>query len=302
MQEIYKIRALSEYKSWLIVFTCLFVFSSLFLAPTEALADSKTKRAKAGATKQKARPKRTAKSSSKAAARTKTKATAKTAASAAAKKPAKPKRETPLNTREIREAEQRLADLGYWTGKIDGKFDDISRQALVAFQKVTERPRTGKLTRSERAAVMRAERPVPRYAEPAHIEIDLVRQVFFWVDDAGVVTNVLPVSTGSGKDFFAEGYTRTATTPPGRFNIMKKIPGWKKSALGRLYYPNYIIGGIAIHGYQSVPAKPASHGCIRIPMFAAVDIYKRAPVGMSVIVHDGITPMVLPIAPVSSQD
>jgi N-acetylmuramoyl-L-alanine amidase len=302
MQEIYKIRALSEHKSWLIVFTFLFVFTSLFLAPTEVLADSKSKRAKARAAKQKARPKRTTKSSSKVAAKTKTQAATKTAANASAKKPAKPKRETPLNTREIREAEQRLADLGYWTGKIDGKFDEVTRHALIAFQKVTERPRTGRLTRSERAAVMRAERPAPRYDGPSHIEIDLVRQVLFFVDDEGVVTNVLPVSTGSGKDFYAEGYVRTATTPPGRFNIMKKIPGWKKSALGRLYYPNYIIGGIAIHGYQSVPAKPASHGCIRIPMFAAVDIFKRAPVGMSVIVHDGITPAILPLTPVSSQD
>jgi len=31
----------------------------------------------------------------------------------------------------------------------------------------------------------------------------------------------------------------------------------------------YFNGGIAIHGSKSVPAAPASHGCIRIPMSTA---------------------------------
>jgi len=198
-----------------------------------------------------------------------------------------PRRDTPLNRDEIRGAEQKLADLGYWTGPIDGKMDDASRHSLIAFQKVTGRPRTGKLTRVERSAIMRSTRPEPIEAGPSHIEIDLRRQVLFMVDDQGGVAKILPVSTGSGKEFFAEGIQRTAVTPPGRFNIQGKIAGWKKSALGRLYYPSYIIGGIAIHGYSSVPPKPASHGCIRIPMFAAQTFFRTAPTGMMVLVYDG---------------
>jgi lipoprotein-anchoring transpeptidase ErfK/SrfK len=54
-----------------------------------------------------------------------------------------------------------------------------------------------------------------------------------------------------------------------------------------LYYPNYISGGVAIHGSLSVPAQPASHGCIRIPMFAAKEFSQIIPIGMKVIVHDG---------------
>ncbi len=187
----------------------------------------------------------------------------------------------------IQDAEQRLYDLGYWTGPIDGKADESFLSALIAFQKVTGRPRTGTLSRLERAAVMRASRPDPLEKGGAHIEVDLRRQVLFAVDDQGMVTTILPVSTGSGQDFFAEGFERTATTPTGRFTIQGKVEGWKKSALGRLYYPNYIIGGIAIHGYPSVPAKPASHGCIRIPMFAAKEFSSLFPVGTTVIVHDG---------------
>jgi lipoprotein-anchoring transpeptidase ErfK/SrfK len=52
-----------------------------------------------------------------------------------------------------------------------------------------------------------------------------------------------------------------------------------------LYYPSYIVGGIAIHGSKSVPAYPASHGCIRIPMYAAKDFSDMTPIGVPVIVH-----------------
>jgi peptidoglycan hydrolase-like protein with peptidoglycan-binding domain len=43
---------------------------------------------------------------------------------------------------EGRQAEERLWELGYWAGPIDGKFDSASRQALIAFQKVEARMRT----------------------------------------------------------------------------------------------------------------------------------------------------------------
>jgi lipoprotein-anchoring transpeptidase ErfK/SrfK len=207
-----------------------------------------------------------------------------------AKKQADRASRTPLTTPEIRDLELRLRELGYWAGKADGKWDEASRHALIAFQKVTGRPRNGQPTRSERAAVSRAHRPVPRQAGPAHVEIDLDRQVLYLVDETGVITRVLPVSTGNGKEFKAEGWIREAITPIGRFNIRGKVQGWRKSALGRLYYPNYIIGGIAIHGYQSVPTKPASHGCIRIPMYAAVEFSKLTPNGMEVLIYEGLMP------------
>jgi len=40
-----------------------------------------------------------------------------------------------LTRGQIREAERQLSDRGYWTGAVDGQFDDASRQALIAFQK-----------------------------------------------------------------------------------------------------------------------------------------------------------------------
>jgi lipoprotein-anchoring transpeptidase ErfK/SrfK len=67
---------------------------------------------------------------------------------------------------------------------------------------------------------------------------------------------------------------------------MRKINGLRISRLGALYYPNYLVNGIAIHGSPSVPPYPASHGCIRIPMFAAKDFYDMTPLGTIVVVYD----------------
>ena len=51
-----------------------------------------------------------------------------------------------------------------------------------------------------------------------------------------------------------------------------------------MYYPSYFVGGYAIHGSPSVPRYPVSHGCIRIPMWAAIGFYQRNPIGTPVFV------------------
>jgi len=192
-----------------------------------------------------------------------------------------------LSAAEIREAEQRLSDLGYWTGPIDGVLDVGSRQAMIAFQKTEGRTRTGRLSFKELEALHSATRPQPLEGGPFHVEVDLVRQVLFIVGDGGIVSRILPVSTGNNKEFDTLEATLTAVTPRGRFRVSRKVPGWRKSELGLMYYPSYIVGGIAIHGSQSVPAYPASHGCIRIPMHAAEEFSEITPIGTLVIVHSG---------------
>jgi lipoprotein-anchoring transpeptidase ErfK/SrfK len=212
------------------------------------------------------------------------------AASQQPKSPAKPAQQAPdkeaLTREEMRLAEARLAELGYWTGAVDSDFDGASRHALVAFQKVEGRKPTGVLKRQELAALLIAEKPLPRESYYPHVEIDLYRQVLLMVDDQGYVTHILPISSGNGEFFTSEGWTRQAKTPTGKFTVCRKVAGWRKSPLGLLFYPNYICGGIAIHGSLSVPVKPASHGCIRIPMFAAKDFSALTPVGTIVVVHN----------------
>ncbi|MBO0857386.1 MAG: L,D-transpeptidase [Chloracidobacterium sp.] len=190
-----------------------------------------------------------------------------------------------LSDSEISEARELLDRLGYWV-HLDVAGNDVSlRHALIAFQKIEGRRLTGVLTLEELEYLRVAEIPPVLETGYPHIEIDLHRQVLFVVDFAGVPLRILPISSGSGEFFTEGGVTRRAITPTGRFKVYRKIEGWRKSPLGLLYYPNYIYGGIAIHGNPSVPVHPASHGCIRIPMFASREFSEIATIGTAVIVY-----------------
>jgi len=187
----------------------------------------------------------------------------------------KPKRHSvvkALTRAELNQAQARLAEMGYGSG----------RNALIAFQKYQGRKVTGQLNHDEFDAIMNASAPQPRDAGYKHVEVDLDRQVLLLTDDEGSLKRILPVSTGSNKHYSEKGMSGLAYTPRGRFRIYAK----RKSPLGLLYYPNYFSDGLAIHGNPAVPNSPESHGCIRIPMSAAIDIYKQMPLGTIVLVYD----------------
>ncbi len=194
-----------------------------------------------------------------------------------------------LTDSEILEARTLLDQLGYWVDMEATGYDASLRHALIAFQKIEGRERTGVLTLEGLESLRVAQSPPVLESGYPHIEIDLHRQVLFVIDCAGVPLRILPISSGSGEFFTEGGVTRQAITPTGRFKVYRKIEGWRKSPLGLLYYPNYIYGGVAIHGNPSVPVSPASHGCIRIPMFASREFSKIAIINMIVIVYDSNT-------------
>jgi len=198
------------------------------------------------------------------------------------------KQHASLTRAQRREAERRLSYMGYWTGAVDGLFDPATRSALIAFQKWEGRPMTGLLTLDELEAIRTSAIPKARELGYEHIEVDLDRQVLLMVNAEGGV-KVLPVSTGSGKPFIDEGQTSIAYTPRGRFIVYDKTVGWEKGSLRSMYYSNYISGGVAIHGSPNVPIQPASHGCIRIPMFAAREMSKQLRLGTIVLVYDKVS-------------
>ncbi len=180
----------------------------------------------------------------------------------------------PLKRAELKEAESRLREMGY------------RQQALITFQKWEGRKVTGRLTRAEFNAIRDAEAPRPKDPGYKHVEVDLDRQVLLLIDDAGAVTTILPVSTGSGEHYKEKSMSGLAYTPRGRFKIYAKIEGWRKSPLGLLYYPNYFSDGLAIHGNPEVPHTPRSHGCVRIPMSAAKEVSEQLEIGTIVLIYD----------------
>jgi hypothetical protein len=195
---------------------------------------------------------------------------------------------TSLTRAQNREAEQGLSELGYWTGPIDGTFDAGSRSALIAFQKWQGLEASGELTIDELEAIRTGAVPRAREIGYEHVEVDLDRQVLLLVKEDGSV-RVLPVSTGNNTTFVDEGQQSIAYTPRGRFLVYAKDIGWKTGSLGSTYYANFISGGVAIHGSRNVPNEPASHGCIRIPMFAAREVSKLLKLGTIVLVYDKVS-------------
>lgn len=187
---------------------------------------------------------------------------------------------------ELKDAEQRLSEMGYKTGRVDGVIDETTRSGIVLFQRWEGRNVTGRLSRGDFDAILNAEAPKPRDEGYKHVEVDLDRQLLILTDDEGAITKILPVSTGSNRRYREKGMRGLAYTPRGRFRIYAKLFGWRKSPLGLLYYPNYFSDGLAIHGNPSVPSTPQSHGCIRIPMSAAAQISKALPIGTILLIYD----------------
>jgi lipoprotein-anchoring transpeptidase ErfK/SrfK len=175
----------------------------------------------------------------------------------------------------VAELAQRLRALRYaapYTAMFDGRMLD----AVYAFQKVNRLPRTGVVDARFWSALARARTPSPRFARPAnHLEVNKGRQVLYVVRRSRVAS-IVPISTAG----IAGAYT-----PVGRFAVYRKVAGFDPSPLGTLYDPMYFTGGYAIHGNPSVPPYPASHGCVRIPMWVASHLYATTPYGTTVYVY-----------------
>lgn len=172
----------------------------------------------------------------------------------------------------VRMFEERLLQLRFDPGPVDGVFDQSTRYAVEALEKIGRLPRDGRIRPAERLLLMAFKFPAPLTGpdrEAKRVEIDLDRQVLI-VYDHHLVVLITTTSTGDG-DYFCGGNDgcQYAVTPPGKFAFTWRHPGWRTAKLGRLYNPVYFNGGIAVHGYSSVPTEPASHGCARIPMHIA---------------------------------
>lgn len=175
----------------------------------------------------------------------------------------------------VLQVEQRLAALHYDVGAVDGQFDDNTANAVMAFQKVIGLDRTGKLDDQVSRIIMSASDPAPLVPGGGanRVEVSLVRQVLF-VYEGNALTRILPVSSGKA----------STPTPTGSFRVTSQSRGWETSSLGQLYNSQYFFGGYAIHGSNSVPATPVSHGCIRIPMSGARWLPSHVTVGTPVYV------------------
>jgi lipoprotein-anchoring transpeptidase ErfK/SrfK len=188
---------------------------------------------------------------------------------------------------DIETTQQRLTELRYYVTSTDGKAGPSTRNAVMAFQKVNGLKVDGAVGPQTSEALSRPAKPRLRGGPPDRIEVDLTKQVLYFVQNDSLV-RVMPVSSGNGAVYRTpSGGRARANTPVGTFRIERRIRGVRVSDLGTLYNPLYFYQGFAIHGSNSVPSHPASHGCIRVTQADGVWLFARAPIGMPVIVYGG---------------
>jgi lipoprotein-anchoring transpeptidase ErfK/SrfK len=194
--------------------------------------------------------------------------------------------------------QQVLRDTGFYRGDIDGRRSRTLDAAIIAFHKATDRERDAEWSIADEVAAGRWRPDVPdRPEEPDRVEVDLDRQVLYLFLD-GTLEAALPISSGNGRPYrHPYGYrVDAAITPEGDFTFVRHIDGLRRAPLGVLYRPWYFKGGFAVHGSPSVPAWPASHGCIRVTNRDADFLAGALEIGMPIHVWSEDT---RPIAPFS---
>jgi peptidoglycan hydrolase-like protein with peptidoglycan-binding domain len=195
---------------------------------------------------------------------------------------------------DVKQVQQRLTDLGFAPGPIDGLFGSGTQQAVWAYEKlILKTPRaqaTGRVT-NEMWQGMQDQITIPprrpTQAGSTHVEIYVPEQVLIVFKD-NVPELIAHISTGVQnpdgtpkkwceiltEDTDANGSPlpepvqkdecADAKTPGGVFRFTRRYEGKRVGPLGGMMNPVYFNYGIAAHGADNVPLEPASHGCVRM--------------------------------------
>jgi peptidoglycan hydrolase-like protein with peptidoglycan-binding domain len=194
----------------------------------------------------------------------------------------------------VQHLQRQLAEHGFYRGELDGEFGPMTSQAVMAFHKHLGLERSFSWQPDD-WRYLEALEPVA-YRGERGIEIDLDRQLLYYHQGPDDVA-IIPISTGNGERFVnASGRLVTARTPEGEFRLRSHVPGLRVSYLGALWKPWYFYGGYAIHGSSSVPAHPASHGCVRVPNWEADWLSTELSLGLALSIgrSGGVAPPPVP--------
>jgi hypothetical protein len=194
----------------------------------------------------------------------------------------------------VQHLQRELAEHGFYRGQLDGEYGQMTSQAVMAFHKHLGLDRSFGWQPDDWRYLEDLE-PVPYRGEPG-IEVDLDRQLLYYHRGLGDIA-IIPISSGNGERFVnSSGRLVTARTPEGDFRLRSHVPGLRMSYLGALWKPWYFYGGYAVHGSSSVPAHPASHGCVRIPNWEADWLSTELSIGLPISVgrSGGVEPPPLP--------
>ncbi len=207
---------------------------------------------------------------------------------------------------DVKMVQQRLYDLGFDPGGVDGVYGLSTIQSVWAYEKLIL-GRTGDQVTGQVSPAMWDRMQDPLGLQPrrpngtaTHVEVYLPEQVLVLFRDNQPIL-ISHVSTGSNQDWCEvvkvdqddgtqteKGVCGKSITPGGVFKFNRRYPGWREGELGRMWNPVYFNYGVAVHGAGNVPDYPASHGCVRIPLHIGNYFPNLVKYGDQVFVFDGV--------------
>jgi hypothetical protein len=184
----------------------------------------------------------------------------------------------------VRRLQERLRQLHYYPGKVDGSFGQDTLEAVWAFKEVqglktNYEPNDAGIDMQRKLVHPRLPKVLkPHGGSNLRIEINQNIEVLVLYHH-NKVELISHVSTGGGYYYPCpppgSGTCGPAITPDGDYRAHWFAAGWVTVPLGTMYNPVFFIGGAyAIHGDIPVPLYAASHGCVRIPMGLAGFFHK----------------------------
>ena len=153
---------------------------------------------------------------------------------------------------------------------VTGYYDDATARGVLAFRKTNNMGRDGYASKAVFAKLARGEGAFKlRYPKSGkHVEFDWSRQVL-----------VLANGAKPYRTYHTSSGTPATPTVFGTFKFYLQTPGTNSKGM---VHSSYFIRGYAIHGYASVPTYPASHGCLRVPIPNAAQIFNWIDIGNTI--------------------
>ena len=182
----------------------------------------------------------------------------------------------PLPT--IAAVQRRLVALRYLpSGAVSGKSDYRTSQALMAFQAWNGLTRDGVAGVQTRTRLVSASAPKPRPESAIGHYVEVYRSLgVVLCVDGGTVVRVVHCSTGR------PGLETTS----GVYHVyLKSLRFYSQEYDSWMPWTSFFNAGQGLHGYEEVPAYPASHGCVRLSMPEAPWVYAFATMGTPVFVY-----------------
>ena len=176
---------------------------------------------------------------------------------------------------DVQNVQERLADLGYYTGEVSGVYDKATAEAVRAFQEAYGLTADGVVGPITWDAIGLGEAGNEFYDSQYEILIDL-DQKLLTLSERGQIINTWPVGVGKPE----------TPSPVGVWRIIQKTqdPGgpfgtrWMKLSVP--------WGGYGIHGTNQPDSigGAVSHGCIRMQNTDVEELYDIVPLGTRVTV------------------